>query len=72
MERISIDPKICSGKPCIKGTRIMVKNILGMLAGGYTIEKIISAYPELTKEDIIAAINYAMQVIDEEKVILRT
>ncbi len=72
MERISIDPKICSGKPCITGTRIMVKNILGMLAGGYTIEKIISAYPELTKDDIIAAINYATQIIDEEKVILRT
>ncbi|MBN1798576.1 MAG: DUF433 domain-containing protein [Spirochaetales bacterium] len=72
MERISVDPKICSGKPCNAGTRIMVKNILGMLAGGYTIEKIMDEYHELTKDDIIAAINYASQVIDEEKVIIST
>lgn len=71
MNRISVNRDICSGKPCIKGTRIMVKNILGMLAGGYTIEKILELYPELTKEDIVAAIDYVTQVIDEEKVILR-
>ncbi|MDH5721644.1 MAG: DUF433 domain-containing protein [Spirochaetia bacterium] len=71
VERIIIDPEICSGKPTIKGTRIMVKNILGMIAGGYTIEKIIEAYPELQKEDIIAALEYASEVIDEEKVVLR-
>ncbi len=49
----------------------MVKNILGMLAGGYTIERIMNEYPELTKDDVIAAINYATQIIGEEKVILR-
>ena len=70
-DRISIRPEICSGKPCIKGTRIMVTNILGMLAGGYTNERILKAYPELVKEDIEAALSYASQVIDEEKVILR-
>ena len=69
--RISVDPKICSGKPCIQGTRIMVKNILGMIAGGYTIEKILEAYPELTREDVIDALDYVSQVIDEEKVIQR-
>ncbi len=69
--RISVDPKICSGKPCIRGTRIMVKNILGMIAGGYTIEKILEAYPELTREDVIDALDYVSQVIDEEKVIQR-
>ena len=68
VERIIIDPEICSGKPTIKGTRIMVKNILGMIAGGYTIEKIIEAYPGLQKEDIIAALEYASEVIDEEAV----
>lgn len=67
MNRISVNPDICSGKPCIKGTRIMVKNILGMLAGGYTIEKILELYPELIKEDIVAAIDYVTQVIDEGK-----
>ena len=70
-EKISIDPDICSGKPCIRGTRIMIKNILGMMAGGYHVEKILEAYPELTKEDISAALDYATQVINEEKVILR-
>lgn len=70
-DRISVDPKICSGKPCIRGTRIMVKNILGMIAGGYTIEKVLEAYPELTREDVTEALNYASQVIDEEKVIRR-
>ncbi len=66
---ISVDPKICSGKPCIRGTRIMVKNILGMLAGGYTVERIVQAYPELTADDVSSALNYASQVIDEERVI---
>ena len=70
-DRISVDPHICSGKPCIKSTRIMVKNILGMVAGGYTVDRILEAYPELTREDITAALDYASQVIDEEKVIPR-
>lgn len=56
--RITVDPKICSGKPCLRGTRIMVKNILGMIAGGYTIEKILKAYPELTREDVVGALDY--------------
>jgi uncharacterized protein (DUF433 family) len=66
---IVVDPKICAGKPTIKGTRIMVKNILGMMAGGYTIEKILAAYPELTQEMIQAALEYAAAVIDEEQVV---
>ena len=70
-DRISVDPRVCSGKPCIRGTRIMVKNILGMIAGGYTIEKVLEAYPELTREDVVAALDYASQIVDEEKVIRR-
>ena len=70
-DRISVDPKICSGKPCIRGTRIMVTNILSMLAGGYTVERILEAYPELSGDDVTAAIDYASQVIDEEKVVPR-
>jgi uncharacterized protein (DUF433 family) len=49
----------------------MVTNILGMIAGGYTIERVLEAYPELTREDVMEALNYASQVIDEEKVIRR-
>lgn len=58
-ERISINPNICYGKPCIKGTRIMVKVILDNLASGLTFEEIIREYPLLTLEDIKAAIAYA-------------
>lgn len=68
MERITIDPQICSGKPCITGTRIMVKNILGMFAGGYTVDRILREYPELTREDIVSAVEYARKIIDEEKI----
>lgn len=67
-DRISVDPQLCSGKPVIRGTRIMVTNILSMLAGGYTFDRILEAYPELTREDVIAALEYASEVIDEEKV----
>ena len=68
---IVVDPNICSGKPVIKGTRIMVKNILGMVAGGYSVDRIVEAYPELTLEMIQAALEYAAAVIDEEQVIAR-
>ena len=68
-EFIVVDPKICSGKPVIKGTRIMVKNILGMVAGGYGLDRILEAYPELTTEMVRAALEYAAAVIDEEQVI---
>lgn len=70
-DRVVVDPKICSGKPTIRGTRIMVKNILGMVAGGYTVPQILGAHPELITQDVTAAVKYASQVIDEEKVILR-
>ena len=65
-EFIRVDPEICSGKPTICGTRIMVKNILGMVAGGYTVDQIVEAYPELTQEMVQAALEYAAAFIDEE------
>lgn len=68
-EWIVVDPNICAGKPTIKGTRIMVKNILGMMAGGYTVEKVLSSYPELTQEMVTAALEYAAAVIDEEQIV---
>jgi uncharacterized protein (DUF433 family) len=70
-DRIAVDPAICSGKPCIRGTRILVRNILGMIAGGYTVDRVLQAYPELAREDVAAALEYASRVVDEEKVILR-
>jgi len=69
-DRISIDPKICHGKPCIKGTRIMVDNILGLLAGGYDFARIREGYPHITDDDIIATIDYARSVVNDEEIIL--
>jgi uncharacterized protein (DUF433 family) len=68
-EWVAVDPKVCSGKPVIRGTRIMVKNILGMVAGGYTVDRIIREYPELTGEMVQAALEYAAAVIDEEQIV---
>jgi uncharacterized protein (DUF433 family) len=70
-DRIVVDPKICSGKPTIRGTRTMVNNILGLVAAGYSRSEILTTYPELTPQDVSAALEYVRQVIDEEKVIPR-
>lgn len=67
-ERIVTDSNVCSGKPVIRGTRIMVRNILGLVAGGYTVDRILQTYPELTKEDVSAALEYAAQLVGEEQV----
>jgi uncharacterized protein (DUF433 family) len=71
MDRIDVNPEICSGKPVIRGTRIMVRNILGMIAGGYTMDQVLASYPDLTREDVTAALEYAARVVDEEQVIPR-
>jgi len=71
VDRIEVNSDICGGKPVIRGTRIMVRNILGMVAGGYTVERILMAYPDLTREDVNAALEYAARVIDDEQVISR-
>ena len=71
-ERISIDPHICSGKPYIHSTRIMVMNILGLIADGYTNEQILHTYPDLTRKYIAAALDYASHVVDEDNAIPRT
>ncbi|MEK6656668.1 MAG: DUF433 domain-containing protein [Nitrospirota bacterium] len=56
LQRISVDPNVCFGKPCIRGTRIWVSLILDFLANGMTIKEILEEYPHLTEEDIRAAI----------------
>ncbi|MBI1744746.1 DUF433 domain-containing protein [Candidatus Acetothermia bacterium] len=68
LERISVDPQICHGKPCIKGTRIPVFVILDALAAGMTHREIIEEYPPLTEEDIQAALYYASLVMQQEEV----
>ena len=62
LQRISIDPRICFGKPCIRGTRIWVSLILDLLADGLTIEEVLSEYPQLSVPDIYAAIAYGAEM----------
>jgi uncharacterized protein (DUF433 family) len=62
LSRISIDPNICFGKPCIRGHRIWVSLILDYLAGGMTIEEILEAYPGIEREDVFACLAYAAEV----------
>ncbi|GAI34696.1 unnamed protein product [marine sediment metagenome] len=64
--RISIDPNVCHGKPCIKGTRIMVWIIVSCLANGDSVEDILEAYPGLKREDIHAALAYAAEMTREK------
>lgn len=65
-ERISVDPEIHHGSVCIKGTRIPVSIPLGSLADGMTVEAILDAYPQLTREDIEAAFAYAAEIVQDE------
>ena len=60
-QRLSIDPKVCHGQPCIKGTRVMVWLILQYLSNGDGIEEILAAYPSVTREDIQACLAYAAE-----------
>ena len=68
LERISIDPDVCFGKPCIRGTRIWVSLILDFLASGTSIEELLEEYPQLTVEDIQAAIAYGAEMSRERYV----
>jgi len=65
-DRISIDPNICHGQACVKGTRIPVHQIVRMLANGDTIEDLIAEYPSLTREDVMASLDYAATLAEEQ------
>lgn len=61
-DRITLDPAVCHGKPCIRGLRYPVENLLELLAGGMTIEQILADYEDLDREDILAALSYAARL----------
>ena len=65
-DRISIDPSICHGQACIRGTRIPVHQIVGMLANGNTFESLLKAYPNITTEDIRGCLEYASSLAEEQ------
>ncbi len=70
-ERIISDPNILRGKPIIKGTRISVELILRKLSEGMSIEELLEAYPNLTKEDILAALSYSADILKSEELVER-
>ena len=61
LERIHVDPEVRFGKPCIRGTRISVGDVLGYLAGGMSEDQILSDFPQLAREDIRASLAYAAE-----------
>ncbi len=63
---ISVDPEICHGKPCFKGSRIILSIVLELLEAGQTVNQIIEAYPKLTPSHVQAALHFASQVLDNE------
>lgn len=64
-DRITSDPKVCHGRPCIKGTRVWVSLIIENLSAGVSEEEILKAYPSITSEDIRAALAYAAELTKE-------
>jgi uncharacterized protein (DUF433 family) len=67
-ERITIDPKICTGKPCIRGLRFPVPRLLGLFAAGETREAILKSYPYLEEEDIAEALRYAAFLAEDKTI----
>jgi len=67
--RITSDPHILVGKPVIKGTRISVDLILGWLANGWSVDDLLASYPHITREDVLAALAFAAEMLREEEYI---
>lgn len=68
LNRITVNPRVLLGKPIIRGLRISVDQILKALAGGVTVDELLQDYPELEKEDIQAALLYAADLVNKERV----
>lgn len=66
--RLQIDPAICHGKPVIKGTRVLVSTILGALSAGDSIDDLLSDYPNISRQDVEAALEFASRLSDYQEV----
>ena len=65
LERISVDPQVCFGKPCIRGHRIWVSLVLDLLAAGLSVEEILEEYPRISREDVLACVAYGAEMSRE-------
>ena len=68
-QRVVADPEIHHGEPCIAGTRIPVRMIVGSLADGLKVEQIVAEYPQLSPEDVLATLAYAAEVLHQESLL---
>ena len=68
LNRITVNPRIFGGKPIVRGRRLAVEHVLGMLAAGDTIDTLLAGYPWLEREDILACIAYAHRLVEHERV----
>jgi uncharacterized protein (DUF433 family) len=69
-ERISVDPKVLGGKPCIKGTRISVEHVLRELSAGASVDDLLKAHPHIARDDVLAALAYAADSLSLEDIVL--
>lgn len=72
LDRITLDPQVMGGKPCVRGLRITVGTIVGLIASGRTVDEILAAYPYLEREDIQQALQYAAWRAEEVELALDT
>ncbi len=63
LSRISVDPEICHGKPCIRGLRYSVESILEYLAGGDSVEQVLAEFPDLERDDILACLEFSGKML---------
>jgi uncharacterized protein (DUF433 family) len=70
LSRITIDPEICHGKPCVRGLRYPVTTLLELLSSGMSTEEILADYEDLEREDLLAALEYAARLSDVKRVAL--
>ena len=69
LEQIEIDPRVCNGNPVVRGTRIPVAVILDHLAAGQSWESILEGFPELSREDIVAVLGFARQLVENTEIV---
>ena len=71
MSRITRDPEVMGGRPCIRGLRVTVGTVVGLLASGHSIEKVLEEYPYLEREDVRAALSYVAWRVEESEIPLK-
>jgi uncharacterized protein (DUF433 family) len=70
LDRITQDPQVMGGKPCVRGMRVTVGMIVGQIAAGHTIEEVLAEYPYLEREDVLQALRYAAWLAEDREVTL--